>query len=82
MQTFRGGCIVVPDYWVYTNNADYFAIVPHYAGIESAVLAEVLAFQADGFTAGNTFFVGFSFGSQVALGVGRDLPTKIKRIDG
>lgn len=58
------------------------AIVPHSGGIIAAVTAEVLVFQTAGFTPANTIFIGFSFGAQVALGVGRSLPVRIKRVDG
>lgn len=67
------------DYWKYTNVelTKYPEVVLHYDGIEKSVSKEVLAFNVKGFTAANTYFFGFSFGGQVALGVGRSVSSKM-----
>lgn len=70
---------MVVDYWKYTkvDLLEYSKTVEHYDGIVSAVVDEVVKFKNFGFQPTNTFIFGYSFGGQVALGVGRDASSKI-----
>lgn len=87
LKTYRTGCVVLVDYWKYTNVelAKYPEVALHFDGIIKAVANEVVTFNKRGFTAANTFFFGFSIGAQVALAVGREVSGniggKVARVD-
>lgn len=61
----------MPDYYAYTGNENYPAVVVAYNGIERAIYNQLKKFYENGFTPINTFLYGFSFGGQLSLGVGR-----------
>lgn len=70
---------MVVDYWKYTkvDLSKFAEVFLHYEGIVTSIVNEVVAFNKRGFTAANTYFFGFSFGGQVAMGVGRKVSSKI-----
>lgn len=73
------------DYYYYSKNEDYFALVRQFKKISEVLFNEYKAFQSYGHNSEDVFVFGFSFGAQLSLDLGRKVNDGIEviaRIDG
>lgn len=63
---YRGGCVIVMDYSVYSKVSNYFALTPHFAGISAVFLKK---FQQIG-NYDRQYCFGFSFGARLCVDAG------------
>lgn len=73
------------DYYYYSKNEDYFALVRQFKPISEVLVNEYKAFQAYGHNSEDVFVFGFSFGAQLSLDLGRKVNNGIDviaRMDG
>lgn len=73
------------DYYYYSKNEDYFALVRQFKPISEVLVNEYKAFQTYGHNSEDVFVFGFSFGAQLSLDLGRKVNNgidAIARMDG
>jgi hypothetical protein len=66
---YRGGCVYLFDFNFYANNADYFALTPHFNGI-AAVLEKKMRNIGK---YDQQYCFGFSFGSRLCIEAGKKI---------
>jgi acetyl esterase/lipase len=64
---YRGGCIICMDYYAFSQNGDYFALVRQFYSISDVLVGTLRALETDGFDPDKFFMFGFSFGGHLAL---------------
>lgn len=71
------------DYYIYSQNPNYFALVNQFDGIVEVLTNKLRQFKKENFDPNKMFLFGFSFGAQMVLEAGRRFgPKTIQQIDG
>lgn len=80
---FRGGCVIFMDYFTFSKNPDYFALVRQFPNISNVLLQKLRQLEKEGVQDDNLFLFGFSYGSRLAFDAGINFGVqRIKDIDG
>ena len=82
LNKYRGGCVIVVDFFYYSSNTDYFVLVKNFPGVSAVLFKKVNQILGEGFKASNGYIFGFSLGAQLVIDVGSKLNGAIARIDG
>lgn len=80
---FRGGCVIFMDYYTFSKNPYYFAMVVQFANISNVLLNKLKQLEKEGIQDDNLFLFGFSFGARLVFDAGINFGVqRIKYIDG
>ena len=82
LNKYRGGCVIVVDFFYYSSNTDYFVLVKNFPGVSAVLLKKVNQILGEGFTADNGYMFGFSYGAHLVYSVGKNLNGAVAKIDG
>jgi Lipase len=64
---FQDGCIVCKDYYHFSQNGDYFALVRQFHSISDVLLSFLMELEAEGYIPDNFHMFGFSYSGHLAL---------------
>ena len=82
LNKYRGGCVIVIDFFYYSSSISYFVLVRNFPGISAVLLKKLNQMFKEGFKASNGYIFGFSLGAQLVIDVGMKLNGTVDRIDG
>ena len=81
LNKYRGGCVIVMDFFNYSKAPDYFTLVNNFAGISTVLSKKLYQVLREGFLPKNGFMFGFSFGAHLVYDVGIRTNGTISRIN-